>query len=108
MTAHYDELSTKDVVFGQLRNCIDLAVVAALVAKERLNEKTGWDMLQRWPVRVFCAERLGGKQGDESILSAITQHGHPVSRVGAIGSDRGRLKRELPRNSVRRDRGDER
>ena len=44
MTAHYDELSTKDVIFGQLRNCMDLAVVAALISKENLTEKCGWSM----------------------------------------------------------------
>ena len=41
MTAKYEELSAKDVVFGQLRNCIDLAVVAALITKERLDERAG-------------------------------------------------------------------
>jgi uncharacterized protein DUF1598 len=44
MTAHYDELSAKDAIFGQLRNCMDLAVVAALFSKERLSEKCGWSM----------------------------------------------------------------
>jgi hypothetical protein len=42
MTAKYEELSAKDAVFGQLRNCIDLAVVAALISKERLTEKSGY------------------------------------------------------------------
>ena len=36
MTRHYDELAGKEPIFGQLRNCIDLAVVAALIAKEAL------------------------------------------------------------------------
>jgi hypothetical protein len=44
MTARYDELSAKDAIFGQLRNCMDLAVVAALVSKENLTEKCGWSM----------------------------------------------------------------
>jgi hypothetical protein len=44
MTAHYDELSTKDSIFGQLRNCMDMAVVAALISKEHLAEKCGWSM----------------------------------------------------------------
>jgi hypothetical protein len=44
MTAHYDELSKKDVIFGQLRNCIDMAVVAALISQENLTEKCGWSM----------------------------------------------------------------
>lgn len=44
MTNKYEELSTKDGVFGQLRNCMDLAIVSALIAKERLAEKAGWKM----------------------------------------------------------------
>ena len=36
MTAHYDALSLADPVFGQLRNCMDLAIVAALIVKEDL------------------------------------------------------------------------
>ncbi|HEX3725776.1 MAG TPA: DUF1598 domain-containing protein [Pirellulales bacterium] len=44
MTAHYEELSTRDSIFGQLRNCMDLAVVAALISKEHLTEKCGWSM----------------------------------------------------------------
>jgi hypothetical protein len=36
MTKHYDELAVKEPIFGQLRGCIDLAVVAALISKEGL------------------------------------------------------------------------
>ncbi len=36
MTRHYEELAAKEPIFGQLRNCIDLAVVAALISKEGL------------------------------------------------------------------------
>ena len=44
MTAHYEELAKADAVFGQLRNCIDLAIVAALISKERLTEKAAYSM----------------------------------------------------------------
>ena len=44
MTAHYDELAGKNAVFGQLRNCIDLAVVSALIVKDRLPEKAHYSM----------------------------------------------------------------
>jgi hypothetical protein len=44
MTAHYDELVAKDAIFGQLRNCMDLAVVAALIVKEGLADKAGYSM----------------------------------------------------------------
>ena len=44
MTARYEELAAKEPIFGELRNCIDLAVVGALIAKERLPEKAGMSM----------------------------------------------------------------
>ena len=37
MTAKYEELATKEPIFAELRNCIDLAVVAALILKENLH-----------------------------------------------------------------------
>jgi hypothetical protein len=39
MTEQYDELSAKEPVFGELRNLMDLCVVAALIAKEDLLAK---------------------------------------------------------------------
>jgi len=39
MTAHYEELAEKDSIFGDLRNCIDLAVAGALIQKENLLDK---------------------------------------------------------------------
>jgi len=39
MTSHYDELAQKEAVFGDLRNCMDLAIVGALIVKEQLFEK---------------------------------------------------------------------
>jgi hypothetical protein len=53
MTARYEELAAKEPIFGQLRNCIDLAVVGALIAKHRLTEKAGYSM----PI-LTAAERL--------------------------------------------------
>jgi hypothetical protein len=44
MTTHYDELTLAEPIFGQLRNCMDLAIVAALIAKENLGEKAGYSM----------------------------------------------------------------
>ena len=41
MTDKYPELAAADPIFGQLHNCMDLAVVAAMIVKERLTEKAG-------------------------------------------------------------------
>jgi hypothetical protein len=62
MTAKYDELAAKDPVFAELRNCIDLAVVAALIRHERLDERAGLDLgylldAERLPAGGFTAPR---------------------------------------------------
>lgn len=38
-TAKYDELSTKDIVFGELRNLFDMCIISAIIDKEGLLEK---------------------------------------------------------------------
>jgi hypothetical protein len=44
LTARYNDLCAKDEIFADLRNCIDLAVAAALITKENLAEKAGLDL----------------------------------------------------------------
>ena len=44
MTDHYNDLSRKMTVFGDLRNVIDLSVVATLITQERLDKKAGIDL----------------------------------------------------------------
>jgi hypothetical protein len=44
MTEHYDALSAKEPVFGELRNMMDLCVIAALVQREKLLEKAGLEI----------------------------------------------------------------
>jgi hypothetical protein len=41
MTQHYDSLSARDAVFGELRNLMDMSVVAALIRKEQLAQRAG-------------------------------------------------------------------
>jgi len=41
MTEKYPELAVADPVFGQLHNCMDLAVIGALVVRENLLDKAG-------------------------------------------------------------------
>jgi len=44
MTASYDELAAKQPVFAELANCIDLAVVAALIKGRQLDARAGCDL----------------------------------------------------------------
>jgi len=44
MTEKFDELAIAEPIFGQLRNCMELAIVSALLVKERLPEKASLSM----------------------------------------------------------------
>jgi hypothetical protein len=44
MTAKYEALSAKEPIFGELRNCMDMAIFAALVFKENLPAKAGYKL----------------------------------------------------------------
>ena len=44
MTAKFSELAAKEPVFAELRNCIDLAIVGALIAQEDLRTRAGLPM----------------------------------------------------------------
>ena len=41
MTDKYTELAVADPIFGELQNCMELAIVGALVVKDRLTDKAG-------------------------------------------------------------------
>ena len=77
MTEKYDELSVKQPVFGELRNLMDLCVVAALIAKDDLlgkakleiptlaseNSKLGvvkWHAPKTVPTQVSATKHSGG------------------------------------------------
>lgn len=42
-TDHYQELAAQDPIFADLQGIFDLALVAALIERDQLDEKAGWD-----------------------------------------------------------------
>jgi hypothetical protein len=44
MTDQFDALALAEPVFGELRNCMELAIVGALIVKERLPDKAGYSL----------------------------------------------------------------
>jgi hypothetical protein len=74
MTAHYEELSQQDAIFGQLRNCIDMAVLAALISKEDLAGKCGWEMAVLTDTDVPVESYYAPHQVD-SQASAVQKNG---------------------------------
>lgn len=82
MTDNYDQLSTAAPVFGQLRNVMDLSVIAALIEKEQmldtadcqlqmLNTAASDPLLFRWNAPISVDPQISAiPNGREHILTA--------------------------------------
>ena len=82
MTEHYSELSVKDPVFGELRNLMDLCVIAALIKKERLlekadmalpliNDSSSMLMIDSWnPPKKVATQASATKKGRNWVITA--------------------------------------
>ena len=82
MTEHYGELSVKDPVFGELRNLMDMCVIAALIKKERLLEKAelalplltdsnSMLMIDSWnPPKQVATQASATKKGRNWVITA--------------------------------------
>ncbi|MEX2175837.1 MAG: DUF1598 domain-containing protein [Pirellulaceae bacterium] len=81
MTEKYDELAAREPAFGDLRNLMDLCVVAALIAKEDLLGKAGLEIptmmnedsklqLTQWLPPKQVATRCGFVRGSGEIITA--------------------------------------
>ena len=44
MTNQFAALAVAEPIFGELRNCMELAIVGALIVKERLPDKAGYSL----------------------------------------------------------------
>jgi hypothetical protein len=81
MTAKYDALAAKQPVFAELVNCVDLAVVAALIRGRQLDKRAGLDLgvlidAERLPLPTYDVPESvptvasGIKKGRNWVLSA--------------------------------------
>ena len=81
MTAQYDKLAAKQPIFAELVNCVDLAVVAALIKGRQLDQRAGLDLaplldeakvpLPRYEVAATVPTVASGiKKGTTWVLSA--------------------------------------
>jgi hypothetical protein len=84
MTERYEALSKAEPIFAELRNCMDLAVVAALVARENLTAKAGAGLPlllggEALPTATFAAPKRIASQ------AAVMNKGHKwMIAVGGV------------------------
>jgi len=81
MTENYPALALADPIFGQLRNCMEMAIVSALIVREDLTGKAGYSMptlldpteveIQKFPAPKQVDTRASAlKKGRNWIISA--------------------------------------
>ena len=85
MTKKYNDLSQREPIFGELRNCIDLAVVAALILKEDLAGKAGLELTtmlsaDRYPTHEYKVPR----QVDSKASFVEVRNGFLMSVSGGV------------------------
>ena len=85
MTAHYDELAVAAPVFGELRNCMQLALVGALVAHERLADKAGCNLPALMQESTLKTLELPAPTQVDSRVSMVKQgHNWIISASGGV------------------------
>jgi hypothetical protein len=85
MTAHYDELSTKDAAFGELRNVMDMCVVAALIAKEQLLIKANCQLPTLWGAQSkLGVQSMNTPKEVESLCSSVKRGDSVVVMSGGV------------------------
>ena len=85
MTKKYDELSLREPIFGELRNCMDLAVIAALIFKEDLAAKASLDLgvlldAEAYPTEAFNVPT----QVDTKVSYIHTSNAYILSASGGV------------------------
>jgi hypothetical protein len=81
MTEKYPELAVADPIFGQLQNCMELAVVGALIVKNNLPEKAGYDMPTLMNSPAVKAEEFNAPKQVASIASILEKGKNRVVSV---------------------------
>ncbi|MDO5554306.1 MAG: DUF1598 domain-containing protein [Planctomycetia bacterium] len=86
MTERYDDLAEKDTVFAEVKNCMDLALVVALVRFQNLPEKSGCDLASLSDARILPTPDRGAvaQVPGNSLVRTIGTRGDYVSVTGGI------------------------
>ncbi len=101
MTKHYDELAVAAPVFGDLRNCMQLALVGALIAHERLADKAGCDLPALMQDSALKTLELPAPTQVDSRVSML-KHGAnwTISASGGVSIFPGEIVRQARQSSA--------
>jgi hypothetical protein len=96
VTANYDQLAQKLVVFGQLRNALDMILAAALMKQHHYYGRSGWQAEIFRSEAKLPVQRLAVPQHVELIINTIPKGRAVLFTTGAIEI--------IPRQALARDR----
>jgi len=81
-TKRYAELATAVPVFAEMRNCIDLAIVAAFIQKQDFYQKAGWAAETFNDEGALKVETADVPQHTETVVTAVWKGNRLLTPVG--------------------------
>ena len=81
-TKNYEKLAAKATVFGELRNLIDMSIVAAFIQKKDLYNKANWDMTTFSDEDKFAIEIYPAPEKVAPVMNAVVKHGALMTPIG--------------------------
>jgi hypothetical protein len=85
MTSHYDALAARQSVFAELVNCVDLAVVAALIHGRQLDKRAGLDLGPLMDEKTLAVPVYDVPTSTSTVASGVKKGGRwVVSASGGV------------------------
>jgi hypothetical protein len=81
-TDKYGQLADRDPVYAQLRNCIDMLVVAALMQKNDFYGQAGWDLSVLGDEQVYPVQTYNAPKQVASAVNSIWKGARLATPVG--------------------------
>lgn len=81
-TNKYGQLADRDPVYAQLRNCIDMLIVAALMQQNDYYGQAGWDLSVLGDEKVFPVETYNAPKQVASAVNSIWKGSRLATPVG--------------------------
>ncbi len=96
-TQKYNELAQRDLVFADMRNIFDMALVAALCRQENLHEKAGWNLGVFAPAGAYQPVAVQAPTVVESVMNHRVYNGGKdivVQVAGGVQADVAAMARD--------------
>ncbi len=94
MTANYDQLAAVEPIFGQLRNCMDAAVVAAIIAENGLLGKIDNPLDSLTSVKCYQTVKINSPKNVPSTAVMAKKGNQYMTVTGGVSIDPWKIARD--------------